>query len=140
MTPDSVAEDPDILPAGVRYTNIDIFGRDLESEGARTIRSAADARAFMESMNRGFVVNEHERSAFARLFTQLANTQGPQLFHCNSGKDHTGWAAAIVQSIAGADPETIMQDYMLTNEYSAETIKKKNEQLLAAVGAERAAW
>ncbi|MFC7451095.1 tyrosine-protein phosphatase [Rhodococcus daqingensis] len=139
-TPDAVAEDPDILPAGARYTNIDIFGRDLETEGAQSIRSAADARAFMESMNRGFVGNEHERGAFAQLFTELANTPGPVLFHCNSGKDRTGWAAAILQGIAGADRATIMQDYMLTNEYSAETIKKKNEKLLAAVGAERAAW
>ncbi|MFD4183748.1 tyrosine-protein phosphatase [Rhodococcus sp. NPDC058514] len=139
-TPDAVAEDPDILPPGVGYANIDIFGRDLESEGVRTIRSAADARAFMESMNRGFVHNEHERGAYARLFTELANTQGPPLFHCNSGKDRTGWAAAILQSIAGADRATIMRDYVLTNEYSAETIKKKNEKLVAALGAERAPW
>lgn len=117
-TPDAVAEEPDLLPGGVRYTNIDIFGRDLESEGARSIRSAADARAFMESMNRGFVVNDHERSALARVFTALANTDGPQLFHCNSGKDRTGWVAAVLQGIAGTDRETILGDYLLTNEYA----------------------
>lgn len=139
-TPDAVTEDPDVVPAGVRYSNIDVFGRDLESEGARTIRSAVDARAFMESMNRGFVVGAHERAAFAQLFTELANTEGPQVFHCNSGKDRTGWAAAVLQSLAGVDRETIMQDYLLTNEYSAGTIARKTEELTAAVGAERTEW
>jgi protein-tyrosine phosphatase len=41
----------------------------------------------------------------------------PVLFHCTAGKDRTGFAAAIILRILGVLPETVMQDYLLTNQY-----------------------
>lgn len=47
----------------------------------------------------------------------LAHNGRPMLFHCAAGKDRTGFAAATILKILGVDWETIMQDYLLTNNY-----------------------
>ena len=38
------------------------------------------------------------------------------VFHCTAGKDRTGFAAALLLSILGVERDTIMQDYLLTNQ------------------------
>jgi protein-tyrosine phosphatase len=47
----------------------------------------------------------------------LASDGKPILFHCAAGKDRTGFAAAILLRMLGVPQETVMQDYLLTNEY-----------------------
>ena len=42
---------------------------------------------------------------------------GPTLFHCAAGKDRTGVLAALVLLIVGVDRDTIIADYLATNEY-----------------------
>jgi protein-tyrosine phosphatase len=41
----------------------------------------------------------------------------PVLFHCAAGKDRTGFAAAILLRILGVPQDTVMEDYLLTNQY-----------------------
>lgn len=48
----------------------------------------------------------------------------PTVFHCTAGKDRTGLAAALVLSAVGVPHETVMQDYLATNIYTAEYIDK----------------
>ncbi|KAF6789041.1 tyrosine phosphatase [Colletotrichum sojae] len=38
----------------------------------------------------------------------------PFLFHCALGRDRTGIVAGLLESIAGADDETVLLDYLLT--------------------------
>lgn len=71
------------------------------------------------------------------MFAALATTAGPQLFHCTAGKDRTGWAAALLQTLAGVPRETIMADYLLTNTYSAEYIDATVATIAAATDADK---
>jgi protein-tyrosine phosphatase len=41
---------------------------------------------------------------------------GRILFHCTAGKDRTGIVAALLLELAGVDRETIVRDYVLTDE------------------------
>ncbi len=41
----------------------------------------------------------------------------PALVHCTSGKDRTGFAAAVLLLIAGASREVVLEDYLLTNDH-----------------------
>jgi protein-tyrosine phosphatase len=41
----------------------------------------------------------------------------PLLVHCTSGKDRTGFAAAIILTAVGATRQTVLEDYVLTNLY-----------------------
>jgi protein-tyrosine phosphatase len=53
---------------------------------------------------------------FAQLFQLLLESQDPLVFHCTAGKDRTGWAAALLLTALGVDEDTVMQDYLLTNQ------------------------
>lgn len=44
----------------------------------------------------------------------------PTNFHCSAGKDRAGWASAVVLRALGVPEETVMADYLLSNEYRAE--------------------
>jgi protein-tyrosine phosphatase len=50
------------------------------------------------------------------LFQALMKGDTPLIVHCAAGKDRTGVAIAVLMSAIGVPRETIMQDYLLTNE------------------------
>jgi protein-tyrosine phosphatase len=41
----------------------------------------------------------------------------PVLFHCAAGKDRTGYASALLLRLLGILPQTVMEDYLLSNRY-----------------------
>ena len=43
----------------------------------------------------------------------------PLLFHCTAGKDRAGFGAALALLAVGVPRETVMQDYLLSNAFSA---------------------
>ena len=53
-----------------------------------------------------------------KIFFQLISEESnaPLLFHCSAGKDRTGITAALILAALGVDRDTIMEDYLLTNE------------------------
>lgn len=53
------------------------------------------------------------------------------LHHCAAGKDRTGVGAALILSALGVPKETVMEDYLITNE----TMKEFNEMIKANVSA-----
>jgi protein-tyrosine phosphatase len=48
----------------------------------------------------------------------LDQSNWPVLIHCSAGKDRAGVATALILEALGVDRETIMEDYLLTNEIS----------------------
>jgi protein-tyrosine phosphatase len=53
----------------------------------------------------------------------------PAFTHCTAGKDRTGWSTAIILSALGVPKKTVVEDYLLTNEYT----KEKNASTLESV-------
>ncbi|MCQ8773429.1 tyrosine-protein phosphatase [Streptomyces telluris] len=65
---------------------------------------------------RAFVSAESACSAYGRLLSALAEPDcGPLLFHCTAGKDRTGWAAAVILLLLGADEEAVRAEYLAVN-------------------------
>lgn len=50
------------------------------------------------------------------LFVCLVDDDLPLLFNCAAGKDRTGVAAALLLDVLGVPRQTILEDYLLTNE------------------------
>jgi protein-tyrosine phosphatase len=91
-----------------RLSSGDVDGLDLEQymlAGYRSIKRPLD----------------HYRTLF-RLVSDPSNL--PLLIHCSGGKDRTGRAAALILYALGVPEETIIHDYMLSNEYLAERTEK----------------
>ncbi|MFJ4677040.1 MULTISPECIES: tyrosine-protein phosphatase [Kitasatospora] len=81
--------------------------------------------AMMTSMYRWFVTDAVARSRFATVLRLITEADGaPVLFHCTAGKDRTGWTAALLLTALGVDRETVLADYLLTNDRSAALIAR----------------
>lgn len=123
---------PDTLPSGATLVSVNIFGTD--SAAAPPDPSSFDAAAWMEQIEREFVTDAGIRSRFGELFMDMANGPNAQLFHCTSGKDRTGWTAAVLLSLVGVPPKTVMEDYLLTNVYTAASMKSQYDSIVATYG------
>ena len=58
-------------------------------------------------------------------------SRGSILWHCSEGKDRCGLLAMTVLAALGADRETIMADYLLTNRFSAPKAERTYASMLA---------
>jgi len=56
-----------------------------------------------------------EFSEIVKLVSENSNL--PILIHCAGGKDRTGFACSLIQLIVGVPVETVMYDYLKSNEY-----------------------
>ena len=75
------------------------------------------ARGFAESY-REFVSLSSARHEYRKLFLSLADQDKlPALFHCTTGKDRTGWAAAALLTLLGVPQDIVMEDYLRSNDY-----------------------
>ncbi|CAN7510241.1 tyrosine-protein phosphatase [Paraburkholderia terricola] len=136
-TPGEAARIADTLPAGATSEAFNVLGaRDFV---APSFDTAAAATAFMEAQARAYVTGAAQRASYGALLTRLAEGAEIQLFHSSAGKDRAGWVAALLQSIANVPLDVIMQDYLLSNVYSALSIRAHTDMLRTRVGAAAAA-
>lgn len=87
-------------------------------------RSVATAKAHMQKVNTDFVAKSAQRKQIAKALKIVAAAKGPVIIHCTEGKDRTGWLAALLQLIAGADREQVLAEYLKSNEYREAAIAK----------------
>lgn len=73
----------------------------------------------------GFLESQSGKDSYRKMFEVIKELPEGRavLFHCTQGKDRTGLAAMLILAVLGADNETIMRDYMLTNEFNAARIE-----------------
>ena len=71
-----------------------------------------------------FLLGERGKRAYAAFFQALLRLDEGRalLWHCTDGKDRTGCAAMLVLGALGASRETVLADYLLTNEYNASVV------------------
>ena len=80
-----------------------------------------------------FLFRNRGKKAFRNFFQILLlndPAKGAVLWHCDDGKDRAGLATMLFLSALGADRETILCDYLYTNECNAaviEEVKKEYE-------------
>ncbi len=97
---------PDTMRYGIRVVHAPVFQHDMSPAGfeGEFPGFAAVYAMFLEIGG----------AAYRTLFETLAEAEGRVLFHCAAGKDRTGVAAALLLDLAGADDETIIVDYTVT--------------------------
>ena len=87
-----------------------------------------------DQMYINFLSHDTGKQGYAQMFQELLELpEGTSLlFHCTQGKDRAGRAAMLILSALGVDEDTIMSDYLLTNEFNADLIAQERQELLAA--------
>ncbi|MEE4300010.1 MAG: tyrosine-protein phosphatase [Pseudomonadales bacterium] len=74
-----------------------------------------DRIRYMVDINRDLARDHADH--YARMFEALLETEGGFLIHCAAGKDRTGFGCALILHTLGVDEQTILEDYLATNDY-----------------------
>jgi len=122
---DEVAQAPDKLPDGVAYYNMAIDNSLVSRDQILAWLRAGDADALdtvLYQVYKSFVLEYSDQ--FSLFLNRLQEGDGPLLFHCSQGKDRAGWATALFLAALGVDDQTIMENYMASNEYLNNVIEK----------------
>ncbi len=92
--------------------------------------SAEDFMSFMNDVTRE-IARDHVE-AYKELMSHLCDTDRGFLLHCSAGKDRTGFGAAIILTMLGVDHETVLHDYLVSNE-ATELADRARERMLASM-------
>ncbi len=113
---------PDYLPAGVEYLRIggmyDSEGYEIDFSPTGISRMSKMIEAQQENFIGYLYVNMmFDNPALRILMERFVAETVPMHFHCSAGKDRTGICAALLLSLLGVPDDTIVEDYLLTNQY-----------------------
>ncbi len=93
----------------------------------KNVDSSSVASLLVEG-NKHFVRENQEQ--YRKFFQILMDEDSaPLLFHCSAGKDRAGFAAALFLSSLGVDRKTVVEDYLLTNQY----LKDKYQSMIDSI-------
>ena len=119
---------PDRVPPGTKHVVVDVLAGSVDAAPAQLLKVEADPKAAEALLGGGkglalFAAGYREivslpsaGAAYHRLFSDLTREEHrPALFHCTTGKDRTGWAAAALLTLLGVPDDVVMQEYLLTN-------------------------
>jgi protein-tyrosine phosphatase len=138
---------PDTVPDGARRVLVDVMADSTQGAPVHVAQLLDDPKAADEMLAEGKSVFLFERGYrelvalpsahenYGRFLTGLADAANrPALFHCTTGKDRTGWAAATLLMLLGVSDDDVMRDYLLTNDELMPVMQKVLDQFAAAGG------
>ncbi|MFE4262555.1 tyrosine-protein phosphatase [Streptomyces sp. NPDC056883] len=127
-------KDADKVPAGANYVVADVFAGSGSFQAMP--RTPDEAVKAMVDAEKAMVSGEGGKKAYTQVFEGFErNRDRGVLFHCTAGKDRTGWANASLLTALGVPSETVMADYLASNDYR----KAANDAILSHLPAAQAA-
>ncbi len=124
-----VLPDVTVHSLAIEPTVVQVLSRLIDAGETLT---SEDVIGHMQDTYRDFV--RHNTHRFAEFFGHMLASSEPTVFHCTAGKDRTGFAAALFLLSLGASHETVMRDYLATNErYRPQLGKRRSSRLPRAV-------
>ena len=127
-TEDERKAQPDVVPAGAEEVVCDVLAGDKQTAPAQLYQVLGDPVAAGKMLGGGKAVALFEHgyrqtvglpsalTAYRTFFETIArDARRPALFHCTTGKDRTGWAAASTLLFLGVAEDDVFHDYLLTN-------------------------
>ena len=121
-TTPEVADHPDKEVAGVVYRRISPMENPnatnaLDVTQSMQMKSAEDAIAMLTGINKMLAADAYCNSVYREVMNVVMDpAQVPFVQHCTSGKDRVGVGSATILMALGVPRETIMEDYLLSNE------------------------
>ncbi len=120
---------PNVVPAGVEYIIVDVLSDATGAAPAQVVKALSDPALAERILGGGKAVSMFEDgyrqivglpsalTGYRQFFTDISEPEHrPAVFHCTTGKDRTGWAAASLLLLLGVSREDVYADYLLTNE------------------------
>jgi protein-tyrosine phosphatase len=138
---------PEELPEGVVYIVVDVLADSPQAGPAQLEKLMQDPAAANEQLGGGkveqgfvaayreFVTLPSAKAGFGELFLALGERDKlPAVFHCTTGKDRTGWAAAAFLTLMGVPEDVVFEDYLRSNDYILPAYQDVIDQFVEAGG------
>jgi len=138
---------PGEVPPGVKYVWLNVLADSPQSGPAQLEGLMQDPKKANAELGGGkveekfkqayreFVSLPSAQKEFRELFLAFGDQKKlPTLFHCTTGKDRTGWAAAAFLTLLGVPKDTVMEDYLHSNDYIIPAYQKAIDKFVAAGG------
>ena len=123
------AKQPSQVPPGTEYVVLDILKDSSQAGAAQLLAVLGDPKAAEAMLGGGKALALFEESyreivslpsalvGYRQFFSAIAGEEHtPAVFHCTTGKDRTGWAAASTLLLLGVSTDDVFADYLLTND------------------------
>jgi protein-tyrosine phosphatase len=113
---------PDQLWSGAKYLALPLYAETERKQDQlqiqRWLRRIPLSHDYLGSIYQQIVLSPHSQAIFRQIFQELLKLPAKQalLYHCSAGKDRTGITSALILMALGIDDQTIVQDYLLTNQ------------------------
>jgi protein-tyrosine phosphatase len=145
-TEEEARNKPDEIPPGVKYHLLNVLAdtpfdptlvQSLLQEPQKANKALGGGRieAMLTQVYRDFVSLPSANEAYREMLTSLGNPDRlPALFHCTAGKDRTGWGAAALLMLLGVPKETVMADFLRSNDYIFPARRNEIDAFVAAGG------
>lgn len=133
---------PDRIIDGVSYTHLSTLpaaliqgfssaGRsdsarvDMKDMAAVLLKYAFDPKAqtMARQLYPAIVTDSVSQRYYGAFLQGVLRAEGGVLWHCSQGKDRAGWASAFLLAALGADRETIVEDFDLSNQSYARQVE-----------------
>jgi protein-tyrosine phosphatase len=141
------AEQPNQLPPGTEYVVLDILKDSSQAGAAQLMAVLGDPKAAEAMLGGGKALVLFEESyrelvslpsalaGYRQFFSDIAGgDHSPAVFHCTTGKDRTGWAAASTLLLLGVSTDDVFADYLLTNDQLLPALQPLLEQFRSIGG------
>ena len=138
---------PGELPRGVNYVWLDVLADSPQAgpaqleklmqnpKEANVVLGGGKVEEGFRQSYREFVSLPSAKRGFRKLFLELGDKeQIPALFHCTTGKDRTGWAAAALLTLLGVPKDQVVEDYLRSNDYILPAYQKVIDVFVAGGG------
>lgn len=142
---DELAEKPDPEIDGIRSLHLPVL-RSLIPGVSRDEKSDRKAVSILETdpedlrfhilrSYRWFVSDDYSASQYRRFVDVLLSADGKAvLWHCTGGKDRAGFGSVIIEALLGVSEDSILADYLQTNEYLEPEMRKVVQTIAKAKG------
>jgi protein-tyrosine phosphatase len=118
--------DPDRIPEAAPFTFFNIPMRPIIEYHARSLRRLFSLM-FGRERRMDYIAESHKAyreyatnylPQLKVLFHRISSPENlPVLIHCSAGKDRTGVVSSLIQLVLGVSIETVMDDYLKTNDH-----------------------
>jgi protein-tyrosine phosphatase len=142
-----ISAKPDQLPPGALHVQLNVLADSKGSAPAELGALFHDPEKANEELGGGkieamfvdgyreFVSLPSAKKAYRALFLSLADeANAPGVFHCTTGKDRTGWAAAALLTLLGVPKDTVVEDFVRSNDYILPQYQKVIDEFVASGG------
>ena len=154
--PAEAAKDPDRVIPGVRYTSLSTLPQRMidgfsqgrvgdeqptnEQFAATLVHYATDPQAqeLARQLYPTILTDPLSQQYYGQFLRIVLDAEGGVLWHCSQGKDRAGLAAAFVLAALGADRETIVADFDLSNTGFATPLAMLSQKVRQMGGDEQA--